>query len=189
MRENIEEADQLRALAEEIGVSSFRGAYMVIHRRDGSAGVADMRATPEQLRAVAQRGYERHGEKGIPPEPEPLTEEQKQETSPCGAGQSSCRIDSYGNVYPCAAIDTGLGNLREEKFAAIWSGSELLKQIRAIRIADLPECRSCHLFMRCSRCAGLAKMETGSLLAASRQACVVAHAFEDFFQEKRCELQ
>jgi radical SAM protein with 4Fe4S-binding SPASM domain len=189
MRENIEEAEQIQALVEEIGASAFRSAYMVIHRRDGSAEVADMRATPEQLRAVARRAYEQHGEKGIPPEPEPLTEEQKRETSPCGAGQSSCCIDSYGNVYPCAAIDTVLGNLREESFAAIWRGSEELKQIRAIRIADLPECSTCHLFMRCSRCAGLAKMETGSLLAASPQACVVARAFEDFFQEKRCELQ
>ena len=187
MRDNIEEAEQILSLAEEIG-ASFRGASLIIHRRDGSAETADLRATVEQLRAMAQRSYDRNPEKRIPPAPLLLTEEQKRNIIPCGAGQTSCRIDSYGNVYPCTAIDTVLGSLREEKFATIWHDSEELKRIRAIRVSDLTECSSCELFLRCNRCAGLAKMESGSLLGPSPQACLVAHAFADFYQEKRCEL-
>jgi radical SAM protein with 4Fe4S-binding SPASM domain len=188
MRENIEEAEQILSLADEMG-ASFRGASLVIYRRDGSAETADLRATADQLRAMAQRGYDRNAdEKRIPPAPVPLTEEQKQSMSPCGAGQTSCRIDSYGNVYPCAAINSVLGRLRGEKFASIWHGSEELERIRSIRVSDLTECSSCDLFLRCNRCAGLVRMETGSLLGPSRQACIAAHAFEAFYQEKRCEL-
>ncbi|MFB0533514.1 MAG: radical SAM protein [Anaerolineae bacterium] len=188
MQENVEEAEQILSLVDEMG-ASFRGASLVIHRRDGSAETADLRATPDQLRAMAQRSYDRNpDEKRIPPAPVPLTEEQKQHMSPCGAGQTSCRIDSYGNVYPCAAMDIVLGSLREETFATIWHGSEELKRIRAIHVSDLSECSSCDLFLRCNRCAGLVKMETGNLLGPSPQACEVAYAFEGFYQEKRCEL-
>lgn len=188
MRENIEEAEQILDLVKEMG-ATFRGAYSVIHRRDGSAETADMRATAEQLRARAQRAFDRYGDQSVPPDPVPLTDEQKRDTPACGTGQTSCRIGAYGNVYPCAAIDIVLGSLRREKFAAIWGGSEELERIRAIRIADLTECRDCELLLSCSRCAGLALMETGSLLAPSPQACTVAHAFADFYREKRCELQ
>ncbi len=187
MRENIEESDQIFSLVEELG-ASFRSASMLIYRRDGGTESVDLKATVDQLRAMAQRNYERNPERSIPPDPVPLTEEQKQNASPCGAGQASCRIDSYGNVYPCAAINIVLGSLREEKFAAIWHNSEERDRIRAIHLSDLTECSRCDLLLRCNRCAGLAMMETGSLLAPSRQACLAAHALEDFYQEKRCEL-
>jgi radical SAM protein with 4Fe4S-binding SPASM domain len=188
MRENIEEAEQIVSLVRDVG-ASFRSAALVIHRRDGSAEPAGLRATLEQLQAAARRSYDQRPGLAVPPPPPPLTEEQKQAMSPCGTGQTSCRIDARGNVYPCAAIDIVLGSLREKPFAAIWYGSPELAQIRAIRVSDLPECSACALYMRCSRCAGLARMETGSLLSASPQACAVAHAYEAFYQEKRCELE
>ncbi|MDH4136499.1 MAG: radical SAM protein [Anaerolineae bacterium] len=188
MRENIEESEQILSLVDEMG-ASFRGASLVIHRRDGGAETADLRATVDQLRAMTQRSYDQNPDvKRIPPDPVPLTEEQKQNMSPCGAGQTSCRIDSYGNVYPCAALDIMLGSLGEETFATIWHSSEELEKVRAIRVSDLTECSSCDLFLRCNRCAGLARMETGSLLGPSPQACMTAHAFEAFYEEKRCEL-
>jgi radical SAM protein with 4Fe4S-binding SPASM domain len=187
MRENIEEAAEIQTLVTEME-ASFRSAFLVIHRRDGDPSTADLRATPAQLRAMAQQNYDRRQVKAVPPEPAPLDDSQK-EANPCGMGQISCRVDSYGNVYPCAAVDIVLGNLRQEKFASIWHSSEELKRLRSIRIADLTECSSCELFSRCSRCAGLARMETGSLLGPSPQACIVARAFEGFYQEQRCELQ
>ena len=188
MRENIEEAEQIASLASDVG-ASFRSASLVIHRRDGSAEPAGLRATAEQLQARARRSYDQHPEQAVPPAPLPLTEEQKRNTSPCGAGQTSCCIDALGSVYPCAAIDIAVGSLREESFATIWHDSPELAKVRAIRVSDLPECSACALYLRCTRCAGLARMETGSLLSASPQACVVAHTYEAFYQEKRCELQ
>ncbi|MFB0545956.1 MAG: SPASM domain-containing protein, partial [Anaerolineae bacterium] len=140
------------------------------------------------LRAMMQRRYTHNPDDKPPPEPPPLTEEMKQDIHPCGAGQTSCCIDSYGNVHPCAAIDTVLGNLRKERFADIWHNSEELERIRSIRLSDLPECGSCDLFLPCNRCAGLAKMETGSLLGRPSQCCEVTYAMEGFYREKRCEL-
>jgi radical SAM protein with 4Fe4S-binding SPASM domain len=188
MRENIEEAEQIASLVRDVG-ASFRSASSVIYRRDGSAEPASLRATTEQFQARARRSFDHNPGQVVPPAPLSLTEEQKRTTSPCGAGQTSCCIDALGNVYPCAAIDIVLGSLREETFAAIWHGSPELAKVRAIRVSDLPECSTCALYLRCTRCAGLARMETGSLLSASPQACAVAHAYEAFYQEKRCELQ
>ena len=187
MRENIEESGQIHALTEEMG-ASFRGGTLIINRRDGSAETTNLLVTEDQLRAMAQRSYDENPERVVPPDPPRLTEEQQQFMIPCGTGQTSCRIDSYGNIHPCAAIDISLGSLREKRFSHIWHGSEELEKIRAIRVSDLAECSSCELYMRCNRCPGQVMMETGSLLTASGQACMVAHAFEQFFQEKRCEL-
>ena len=187
MRENIEEAAGIQALVKDIG-ASFRSAFLVIHKRDGDVSTADLRATPDQMRAMIQQNYDRREVKAVPPEPAPLAGSQK-EGNPCGMGQVSCRIDSYGKVYPCAAVNIVLGNLRQQAFDSIWHDSEELKRLRSIRIADLTECGSCEFFSRCSRCAGLARMETGSLLGPSPQACIVTRAFEGFYQERRCQLQ
>ena len=189
MRDNIEESDQIKTLAQELG-ASFRSAFLIIHRRDGSAEPENLGATEEQLRAMAAKALAKAGgTKAIPPPPPVLTDEQKQTSYPCGAGHTSCTISAQGIVYPCAAIDTVLGDIRKTPFADIWHGNPVMAELRAIRVAHLTECSSCRLLMRCSRCAGLARMETGSLLSASRQSCKVAHALEGFYDERRCELQ
>jgi radical SAM protein with 4Fe4S-binding SPASM domain len=187
MRENIAEAAEIQDLAKDMG-ALFRSAFLIIHKRDGSASTAELRATPDQLQEMIRQSYDRREVKTVPPEPEPLNDRQKA-ANPCGVGQITCRIDSHGLVCPCAAVDIVLGNLRRETFNPIWHGSEELKRLRSIRIADLTECSSCELFSRCSRCAGLARMETGSLLGPSPQACIVTRAFEGFYQERRCQLQ
>lgn len=189
MRDNIEEADRIKALAGELG-ASFRSAFLLIHRRDGSPDPTDLAVTEEQLRAMAAAAIRQAGGvQSVPPPPPVLGDEQKREASPCGAGQTSCMIDAQGLVYPCAAIRTVLGDIRRTPFAEIWRANPVLAELRAIRVAHLTRCASCRLLLRCARCAGLAYMETGSLLAASRQACTVAHALEGFYEEQRCEMQ
>jgi radical SAM protein with 4Fe4S-binding SPASM domain len=189
MKLNIDESEEIRDLVDSIGGKSFRGANLIIHRRDGSAESSALTAEESQMRAMQQRRLDRYPEAKLPPDPPPLSEEQKKDIIPCGAGQTSVRIDAYGNVYPCAAINIPLGNVKTTPLAEIWHGSEELKRIRAIRLADLPECSACDLWQRCTRCAGLAFMETGSLLAASPQACRVARIQHKFIEEKQCELQ
>jgi radical SAM protein with 4Fe4S-binding SPASM domain len=188
MRDNIEEANHIRSLARDLG-ATFRSAFLLIHRRDGSAEPENLSVTEEQLRAMALNDLSQAGAKTVPPPPTPLTERQKGALSPCGAGQTSCRIDAFGLVYPCAAIDTILGDIRRAPFAHIWRANPMMANLRAIRVSHLTECSSCRLFLRCSRCAGLARMETGSLLSPSRQSCKVARALEGFYEEQRCELQ
>ena len=107
---------------------------------------------------------------------------------PCGAGQVSCCIGPQGNIYPCAGLRTVIGNLRTDDFGAIWRDSEELNRLRAIRLSDLEECAACELYAQCSRCAGLAEMESGSVLGISPQACKVTRALAGFYDQKRCEL-
>jgi radical SAM protein with 4Fe4S-binding SPASM domain len=187
MRTNLGEADAIQALAKDYG-ASFRSAYLVIHRRDGHRA-EDLEVTEEQLREAARRALAKAGPRAKPPPPPTLTEEQKAASSPCGAGQSSCRVDARGLVYPCAALDILLGDIRRTPFAEIWHGNPALAELRALRITHLTKCRDCRLLLRCSRCAGLARMETGSLLEPSCQSCRVAWAMEGVFEERRCDLQ
>ena len=189
MKLNIDESEEIRDLVDSIEGSLFRGGNLIIHRRDGSAETSTLAAEENQMRAMQQRRLDRYPGAQLPPDPPPLSEEQKKDIIPCGAGQTSVRIDAYGSVYPCAAINVPLGNARTTPLAEIWYGSEELKRIRAIRLADLPECSACDLWQRYTRCAGLALMETGSLLAASPQACRVARIQHKFLEEKQCELQ
>jgi radical SAM protein with 4Fe4S-binding SPASM domain len=189
MKLNIDESEEIRDLVDSLGVTSFRGGNLIIHRRDGSSENSSLAAEESQMRAMQQRRLDRHPGAQLPPDPPPLSEEQKKDIIPCGAGQTSLRIDAYGNVYPCAAINVLLGDAKTTPLAEIWYGSEELEKIRAIRLADLPECSACDLWQRCTRCAGLALMETGSLLAASPQACRVARIQHKFLEEKQCELQ
>jgi radical SAM protein with 4Fe4S-binding SPASM domain len=189
MKLNIDESEEIQDLADSIGAASFRGGNLIIHRRDGSSESSSLAAEESQMRAMQQRRLDRHPGAQLPPDPPPLSEEQKKDIIPCGAGQTSLRIDAYGNVYPCAAINVLLGDAKTTPLAEIWYGSEELKRIRAIRLVDLPECSACDLWQRCTRCAGLALMETGSLLAASPQACRVARVQHEFLEEKQCELQ
>jgi radical SAM protein with 4Fe4S-binding SPASM domain len=80
-----------------------------------------------------------------------------------------------------------VGSVRQESFAAIWRGAAL-ERIRSIRVGDLTECRDCPWYSGCNRCAGLAEMETGSVLAPSPQACALARAFERIFRARRCQM-
>jgi radical SAM protein with 4Fe4S-binding SPASM domain len=188
MKSNIDESEEIYDLVDSIG-ASFKTSTLIIHRRDGSAENTDLVAEESQMWAMRQRRLDRYPDAQLPADPPPLSEEEKRNTVPCGIGQTSIRIDAYGNVYPCAAVNILLGNAKATPLTEIWHGSEELKKIRAIRLIDLPECSVCDLWQRCTRCTGLALMETGSLLGASPQACRVTRILHEFLEEKRCELQ
>jgi radical SAM protein with 4Fe4S-binding SPASM domain len=188
MKSNIDESEEIYDLVDSIG-ASFKTSTLIIHRRDGSAENTDLVAEESQMWAMRQRRLDRYPDAQLPADPPPLSEEEKRNTVPCGIGQTSIRIDAYGNVYPCAAVNILLGNAKTTPLTEIWHGSEELKKIRAIRLIDLPECSVCDLWQRCTRCTGLALMETGSLLGASPQACRVTRILHEFLEEKRCELQ
>jgi radical SAM protein with 4Fe4S-binding SPASM domain len=188
MKSNIDESEEIYDLVDSIG-ASFKTSTLIIHRRDGSAENTDLVAEESQMWAMRQRRLDRYPDAQLPADPPPLSEEEKRNTVPCGIGQTSIRIDAYGNVYPCSAVNILLGNAKTTPLTEIWHGSEELKKIRAIRLIDLPECSVCDLWQRCTRCTGLALMETGSLLGASPQACRVTRILHEFLEEKRCELQ
>jgi radical SAM protein with 4Fe4S-binding SPASM domain len=62
------------------------------------------------------------------------------------------------------------GNLREQPFSEIWTGSERLREVRAIRAKHLSTCSSCSHLGSCTRCPGLAFME-GNMRGPSSADC------------------
>jgi radical SAM protein with 4Fe4S-binding SPASM domain len=66
------------------------------------------------------------------------------------------------------------GNLRRERFAAIWYHAPKLEQLRAVRESQLPVCSRCEIRAYCERCPGLAWMEGGDMLGAYERACQLA---------------
>jgi AdoMet-dependent heme synthase len=89
---------------------------------------------------------------------------------PCSAGHTSCYISPYGEVFPCVQFPLPTGNVRTEPFLKIWRDSDQLKDVRSIRIRDLPTCSSCTHARSCSRCPGLAYME-GNMRGPSSLDC------------------
>jgi len=46
-------------------------------------------------------------------------------------------VSPYGDVFPCGVHPLPAGNLREKSFHEIWTGSPLLRDLRARTIDDL----------------------------------------------------
>jgi hypothetical protein len=61
------------------------------------------------------------------------------------------------------------------KFAEIWRDSPLLKQVRSIKLRDMPSCSKCAHGATCTRCPGLAYME-GDMRGSSYQDCEKSYA-------------
>jgi len=169
MRPNIEEAPLLESLAREMG-AQFRSGHALVPRWDNRPVPADLQVTRSQLTAHVRRQLGG----GPYPEPAAVPKERRKDIIPCGAGRTSCVVDAHGRLLPCVVLRTPVGDLRKGSFQDIWQSSPELKHLRSIRLADLPDCSGCNLFTRCSRCAGIARLETGSLLNPSRQACNLA---------------
>jgi radical SAM protein with 4Fe4S-binding SPASM domain len=96
------------------------------------------------------------------------------EDLPCSAGHNSCYISPYGDVFPCVQLPQAAGNLRRERFTAIWYHAPQLEQLRAVRESQLPVCSHCEIRAYCERCPGLAWMEGGDMLGAYERACHLA---------------
>jgi radical SAM protein with 4Fe4S-binding SPASM domain len=89
---------------------------------------------------------------------------------PCSAGNTSCYVSPYGDVYPCVQFPLASGNVRSLPFLDIWRHSEQLNEVRAIRVRDLSSCSTCSHVSACTRCPGLAFME-GNMRGPSTQDC------------------
>lgn len=93
---------------------------------------------------------------------------------PCCAGQNSCYISPYGDVYPCVQMPLATGNVRKQSFQEIWLASPEMNRVRAVRESNLPVCSTCAIRSYCERCPGLALMEGGDMLGAYERACELA---------------
>ena len=71
----------------------------------------------------------------------------------CGVGLGIICVGYNGDVYPCAGWQGYLlGNVSQESLVDIWTKSEKLQSLRAIKIKDFPECISCASYDYCAIC-------------------------------------
>lgn len=180
MKQNLAGLRQLRALADELGIS-YVIDMTITPKLDGDTSVLALRNSAEDLLGVMQdptlQGkavLDDGSESGVGSAISSGMEGDAYDGIPCSAGHNTCYISPYGDVYPCVQMPVAAGNLRTEKFDEIWRRSPQFERVRAIRDSDLPVCAKCSIRKYCERCPGLAQMEGGDLLGAYERACELA---------------
>lgn len=104
----------------------------------------------------------------------------------CGAAFGEIAVGPDGAVYPCQSLmgpEFRAGSLVTNSLAEIWEDSEILAQIRAITVADIPRCRDCSFRHVCGGgCRALAYNAYRSLTAPiPKEYC----AFNRFHAEQK----
>jgi AdoMet-dependent heme synthase len=185
MKQNLMAYRGVQALAEELGVPYVLD-LTITPKIDGDTSILSLRNSAQDLLPVLQDSSLRAAGCGDDKPVEfALTtgsvvssgiEGAAYDDIPCCAGQNSCYISPYGDVYPCVQMPVATGNVRKQRFEEIWFGSPEMKRVRAIRESDLPVCSKCEIRRYCERCPGLAQMEGGDMLGAYERACELAEA-------------
>ncbi len=168
MKSNARDFAGVQALAAETG-SQYTLDPTVTPMLNGDSSILALRLPPEELRNVFrdERLVGRVDEFCAPPAP---IDDSIREGIPCSAGHTSCYVSPWGEVYPCVQFPLVCGNLREQPFSEIWTRSERLREVRAIRAKHLSTCSSCSHLGSCTRCPGLAFME-GNMRGPSSADC------------------
>jgi len=86
-------------------------------------------------------------------------------TRGCLAGSAVCFISRTGEVQPCGYLPVSAGNVRDEKMASIWSGSELFQGLRDPSSLK-GKCGACGYRVLCQGCRARAYAETGDVFEA-----------------------
>jgi MoaA/NifB/PqqE/SkfB family radical SAM enzyme len=152
------------ALAEELGAGWGFDPFL-IPRRDGNLEPIRLGLDRQQLREVfADPVLARALAQPVKCLPQPGEEI-------CGTGRRTCLISPYGDVFPCGVHPVPAGNLREQRFAEIWAGSPLLRDLRTKTLGDL---RDGAKVTPGFHCGALALIEHGDFLGPFRRGQEIA---------------
>lgn len=165
MKSTYEELDSIQLLCNELGVADWLTSFLVFPTDTNSPQPLQYRLSDDEFRQVIHH-Y-----------PKDLRERKDCDVNllpMCGAGISSCNISASGDVFPCSHLRIAAGSLRKRSFSDIWSSSPILQRLRSLTCDDFPQCRDCHLFFNCVRCAGLAYQEHGDMCLPALEACRLA---------------
>jgi radical SAM protein with 4Fe4S-binding SPASM domain len=166
MKENVAQLEKMEKLAREMG-TTFEFDPIVTPRNDGNRDPLNHQIDEADLHRLLYQEMDVPGK--INQRVRPSTE-----SAICGAGRDSCCISPGGEVYPCVALPTmPLGNLRRQSFVDIWRGAEATK-LRKFSFADLNQCNACPELDYCTRCWGLAAVESGDHLGPAYINCRIA---------------
>lgn len=85
-------------------------------------------------------------------------------TRGCLGGISFCFISHTGQVQPCGYLELDCGQIKERRFADIWRGSPVFKDLRNPGLYE-GKCGRCEFIRVCGGCRARAYEKTGSYLA------------------------
>jgi len=165
MKENINHIEGIKALAQEVG-AILQFDPIVAPKIDGNREPLQHELSDADLHRFFSLEIA---------EPQKAKEPNPWLSQPiiCRAGRDLCCISPRGDVYPCVEFPFALGNLRKQNFVEIWRGAEA-ERLRKLTPSDLHECVSCPDLNYCTRCWGLAFVESGKLLGPSQINCRIA---------------
>jgi AdoMet-dependent heme synthase len=168
MTENMNDYHGVRALADELG-ARYTLDPTITPKMDGDRSILKLNTGEEALRRLFRdETFVGNAEEFCAPPPAP--DEDSMQALPCSAGHTACYVSPYGDFYPCVQFPLSCGNVRQQRFIDIWRDSEQLKEVRSIRLKDLPGCSKCAHGSTCTRCPGLAFME-GNMRGPSTADC------------------
>jgi radical SAM protein with 4Fe4S-binding SPASM domain len=173
MNQNMQDYTGVRALAEELGVTSTLDPT-VTPMMDGNRSTVSLGVGENELKQVFRDQALVGDIDEFCALPDKASDDQLNST-PCSAGHTAAYVSPYGDVYPCVQFPLPSGNVRTQPFLDIWRYSDQLKEVRSIRVKDLPSCSQCSHAGSCTRCPGLAFME-GNMRGPSTQDCEKSYA-------------
>jgi radical SAM protein with 4Fe4S-binding SPASM domain len=88
----------------------------------------------------------------------------------CDAGRSTAGISPSGNVVACIQLPIIFGNLKKSLFPAAWNSPQA-KQFRTQEKKLALSCTSCSMKQFCSRCHGIAYLESGNWQGKTPSLC------------------
>ncbi len=168
MRSNLDDHKGVASLARSLG-ATYSADPTVTPMMSGDRSVLGLRIPGAELPTLFH-DKELVGDPDSFCAPPPPVGADERNALPCSAGNSSCYVSPYGDVYPCVQFPLPSGNVRSQNFLDIWRHSPQLLEVRSIRTRDLPVCSSCAHLGTCTRCPGLAWTE-GNMRGPSSADC------------------
>jgi AdoMet-dependent heme synthase len=174
MTHNARDYAGVKALAAELG-AQFLLDPTITPKMDGDRSILRLNVDDAALRDVFHDEAIAGNVEEFCTPPWQRPGEDDLDSLPCSAGHTACYISPYGDVYPCVQFPLPSGNVRRTKFIDIWRHSPQLKEVRSIRLRDMPSCSQCVHGATCTRCPGLAYLE-GNMRGPSSQDCEKSYA-------------
>lgn len=93
----------------------------------------------------------------------------------CSAGFEGLYITSNGTITICPNWQSlSLANISEKKLQDIWKKSDILDNIRSIKLKDFPQCVNCEAHDYCVKCFARNYTETNNCMSPPKYTCDLA---------------
>jgi len=159
MKVNFPEHEGIKRLAETLGIR-HRYSYPIFERNDGSKDVYALRPSKKEIFQFFSEDLSRI-----------IYLPRAKDELICGVGVNTCMVNPQGDLFPCTLLHIKIGNLLKQKLEVLWNSSEILNELRKLRVRNLVKCAKCPSIAYCSLCLGHNWRATKKLLKPAEVVC------------------